>query len=359
MRVLYDHTAFIPPFGGVAKYHVEVMKRLPPHMYILSAIGSGNQYLRESGLGHFTLSKHIRGAKYWMTPVTATMMRFARYDIYHPTTYDAHLQFLPKRKKIVVTVHDLNMVTVPQYYRDVNRVWPSLADQKKVTQRADRIIAVSENTKGDLINYWNIPEEKITTIYHGITPVLDDLSPERVFPFDYILYVGARNTYKNFYNCLCAFRQINSRFKDIKFVCTGLAFSSDEKRLIDGFGLTNEVFGISASEEQMARLYRDAKLFVYPSFYEGFGMPILEAMQNHCPVALSNASCFPEVAKDAAAYFDPNNVDDMIDAMLKIIEQDSYRDTLIRMGDSRFRNFSWEKCAEKHMNLYKTVSRYM
>ncbi len=80
-------------------------------------------------------------------------MRVARYDIYHPTTYDAHLQWLPKGKKVVVTVHDLNMVTVPQYYRDVNRVWPSLADQKKVTQRADHIIAVSENTKGDLINY--------------------------------------------------------------------------------------------------------------------------------------------------------------------------------------------------------------
>ena len=74
MKVFYDHTAFIPPFGGVAKYHVEVMKRLPPHMYVLSAIGSGNQYLRESGLGHCTLPRHLRGSKYWMTPITAAMI---------------------------------------------------------------------------------------------------------------------------------------------------------------------------------------------------------------------------------------------------------------------------------------------
>lgn len=355
MKVFYDHTAFIPPFGGVAKYHVEVMKRLPPHMYVLSAIGSGNQYLRESGLGHCTLPRHLRGSKYWMTPITAAMMRVAQYDIYHPTTYDAHLQWLPKGKKVVVTVHDLNMVTVPQYYRDVNRVWPSLADQKKVTQRADHIIAVSENTKGDLINYWNIPEEKITTIYHGIGPALKNLSPERVFPFDYILYVGARNSYKNFNNCLYAFRQINHRFRDIKFVCTGLAFSPGEKRLTESLGLTNEVFGISASEEQMARLYRDAKLFVYPSFYEGFGMPILEAMQYRCPVALSDASCFPEVAGDAAIYFNPDNTDDMVHAMSKIIEEDSYRDTLIRLGNLRVKSFSWEKCAEEHMKIYSTL----
>lgn len=355
MKVFYDHTAFIPPFGGVAKYHVEVMKRLPPHMYVLSAIGSGNQYLRESGLGHCTLPRYLRGSKYWMTPITAAMMRVAQYDIYHPTTYDAHLQWLPKGKKVVVTVHDLNMVTVPQYYRDVNRVWPSLADQKKVTQRADHIIAVSKNTKCDLINYWNIPEEKITTIYHGIGPALKNLSPERVFPFDYILYVGARNSYKNFNNCLYAFRQINHRFRDIKFVCTGLAFSPGEKRLTESLGLTNEVFGISASEEQMARLYRDAKLFVYPSFYEGFGMPILEAMQYRCPVALSDASCFPEVAGDAAIYFNPDNTDDMVHAMSKIIEEDSYRDTLIRLGNLRVKSFSWEKCAEEHMKIYSTL----
>lgn len=355
MRVFYDHTAFIPPFGGVAKYHVEIMKRLPSKAYILSAVGSGNQYLRESGLGHCTLPCHFRGSKYWMAPVTAAMMRCARYDIYHPTTYDAHLQWLPKGKKVVVTVHDLNMVTVPQYYRDVNRVWPSLADQKKITQRADHIIAVSENTKSDLINYWNIPEEKITTIYHGIGPVINDLNSERVFPFDYILYVGARNTYKNFNNCLCAFRQINGRFKDIKFVCTGLAFSSDEKKLIESLGLTNEVFGISASEEQMARLYRDALLFVYPSFYEGFGMPILEAMQYHCPVALSNTSCFPEIAQEAATYFDPHEEDEMADVMLKIVDQDAFREELVRNGDRCVRAFSWDKSAFRHMEVYRSL----
>lgn len=355
MRVLYDHTAFIPPFGGVAKYHVEVMKRLPPHMYILSAIGSGNQYLRESGLGHFTLSKHIRGAKYWMTPVTATMMRFARYDIYHPTTYDAHLQFLPKRKKIVVTVHDLNMVTVPQYYRDVNRVWPSLADQKKVTQRADHIIAVSENTKGDLINYWNIPEEKITTIYHGITPVLDDLSPERVFPFDYILYVGHRSAYKNFGNCLRAFRSINNIHKTLNLVCTGVRFQKNELDQISKLKLENRVFAISATEEQMARLYRDAQLFVYPSYYEGFGMPILEAMQYHCPVVLSDASCFPEIAQDAACYFDPHSEGKMAEVMLDVIDDVSLRNALIQRGNVRIRNFSWEKSADRHMAVYKSL----
>ena len=255
----------------------------------------------------------------------------------------------------MVTVHDLNMVTVPQYYRDVNRVWPSLADQKKVTQRADHIIAVSENTKGDLINYWNIPEEKITTIYHGIGPALKNLSPERVFPFDYILYVGHRNAYKNFNNCLRAFKSINNIHKMLNLVCTGVRFQKNELAQISKLKLENRVFAVSATEEQMARLYRDALLFVYPSYYEGFGMPILEAMQYHCPVVLSDASCFPEIAQDAAYYFDPHNEGKMAEVMLDVIDNVSLRNTLIQKGDIRIRNFSWGESANGHMAVYKSL----
>ena len=115
------------------------------------------------------------------------------------------------------------------------------------------------------------------------------------------------------------------------------------------------VIHVSADEALMYRLYRDAELFVFPSLYEGFGLPILEAMAAQCPIALSNTSCFPEIAKNAGAYFDPYSIDSIFEIMDKIITDSKYRKELIEEGNVRVRDFSWETCAQQHLELYKTL----
>lgn len=105
----------------------------------------------------------------------------------------------------------------------------------------------------------------------------------------------------------------------------------------------------------MNKLYQNAVMFVFPSLYEGFGMPILEAMANHCPALLADASCFPEIAGDSALYFEPNSVDDMTDKMIHVAQDNELRTTLIKLGDDRVKSFSWKKCADKHYELYSEL----
>ena len=115
------------------------------------------------------------------------------------------------------------------------------------------------------------------------------------------------------------------------------------------------VIHVRADEQMMSMLYRDALFFVFPSLSEGFGMPILEAWAHHCPVALSNTSCFPEIAGDAGLYFDPYEEDDMFSAMLRLVEDTNLRSELVLKGNNRVLQFSWQQCAKKHLDVYKSL----
>ena len=108
-------------------------------------------------------------------------------------------------------------------------------------------------------------------------------------------------------------------------------------------------------DEQLNQLLANALAFIYPSLYEGFGMPILEAMSNSCPVVLSNASCFPEIAQDAGLYFDPKDIEDMYYKMSLMVEDEELRMNLIAKGNERVKDFSWEKCANQHIEVYKSL----
>jgi glycosyltransferase involved in cell wall biosynthesis len=138
-------------------------------------------------------------------------------------------------------------------------------------------------------------------------------------------------------------------------VCTGKSFTRNELQYIKELKLEKNIIYISATEEQMVRLYRDAELFVYPSYYEGFGLPLLEAMVCDCPIICSNTSCFPEIAQDAACYFDPYSQDEMYMAIMEVLTHASLRDQLILKGKERVRFFSWAKTAQEHLDVYKSL----
>jgi glycosyltransferase involved in cell wall biosynthesis len=173
-------------------------------------------------------------------------------------------------------------------------------------------------------------------------------------PESYLLYVGDRARYKNFRTFFLAYAMLARSRPDLHLVCVSpKRFRRAELDLIEGFGLERRCIHLRANDRQLAFLYRNAALFVYPSLYEGFGLPILEAFAADCPVALSDASCFPEIAGEAAVYFDPSSVTSIAGALESGLSCRASRQRLIRGGRERLKRFSWAATAEKTAAVYE------
>jgi glycosyltransferase involved in cell wall biosynthesis len=142
---------------------------------------------------------------------------------------------------------------------------------------------------------------------------------------------------------------------DLRLVCTGKPFDNAEMQFLKSLGILDRTSCLFASEAELKNLYATALLFVYPSLYEGFGIPILEAFAMNCPMAISNTSCFPEVAGDAALYFDPQSIDEMRSVMENAILSPSLRNELVLKGQERLKLYSWRKCAEETAKVYQKV----
>jgi glycosyltransferase involved in cell wall biosynthesis len=278
------------------------------------------------------------------------------FDIYHQTHYDPYaFKYLSSIKKSVTTIYDMNFFVIPEIYKDYPCPW-LFKWQEESAKSADKIIAVSKNTKNNLMSIWKIPDKKIDVIYLGIENInLDDYDLSRKYEKPYLLFVGTRLLYKNFENYLKAFKLILEKNNDLLLVCTGYSFTKDEKHLLEELHLDNKVDIISADERTMVNLYRNAELFVYPSLYEGFGIPLLEAMSCQCPIICSNTSCFPEISGDAAFYFDPYSLENMVEATLEVLNNSSLKQKLVENGLERIKEFSWKTCADKHAALYKAL----
>lgn len=360
MRVLYDHQIFSSQkYGGVSKYFAEIINVLNKDIDIsIAAWLSNNEYSMRYGLFDHTPffpKKNFRGKGLLMEklgiPRSIYEIIKGNYDILHVTSDDDYCLPFLKKKPLVITYHDVNFLTDRDYSeRRSNR-------QKKYVGRADKIVAVSQHTKEDMLKYFDIPEEKIVVIHHGVSKTeIPNSKKERILPYDYILYVGMRHGYKNFERFVKAFALIKDKYPEVKIVCTRNAFSPSELALFCEVGIEEDRMVVfPANEIDLACLYRDALFFIYPSIYEGFGMPILEAMINGCPTLLANASCFPEIAQNAAEYFDPYDIDSIKICLDRMLCDKNLRDEVAARGLQHVANFSWEKCAYKHLELYKSL----
>ena len=143
-----------------------------------------------------------------------------------------------------------------------------------------------------------------------------------------------------------------NREKDIKLICVGPPFSSGEMEILSGLGISNQSIAINVDDNSLNDLYSGALVFVYPSLYEGFGMPILEAFANNCPVCLSNTSCFPEIAGNAGVYFDPYDQESILGAITKVIYDTAYAKEIRKEGQTRLADFSWKKTAKETLISY-------
>lgn len=383
MKVLYDHQIFQHQrFGGVSRYFAEIMKNLPSDVdWDVSIKYTFNEYLKDLNLpgivwqeqlakdAHFLEGMTFRGKKRLFSYAermfpskypdflqmnqqqTLERIKSQDFDIFHPTFFDDYYLDLLKGKPYVLTVHDMIFELYPEFVNSIGHV----KKKKKLMDGAAHLIAVSENTKQDIINIYGIDSDKVSVIHHASSLTEQECEIQGL-PESYLLYVGDRRMgYKNFKFLLSSIRSILLENKDLFLVCTGDGFSFKEGYYISQLDLTDKVITMFVSDKQMYSFYQKARMFIYPSYYEGFGIPILEAFQAHCPIVLPNASCFPEVAADAGCYFSPKSPTDLRKRVDLLLNDVSYREEQIKKGTGRLRDFSWQTSAEKTLEVYKKV----
>lgn len=359
MRVLYDHQIFhMQKFGGISRYFVELMSRLPKDvMFNNKIVFTENVYLRDADdrFSKGIAIPQFRGRNRFIGPVNKLLSDMAiskgEYDLFHPTYYNPY--FLRHLKRpYVITVHDM----IHEKFSDMfAKDDPTRAYKKETIVNADKVIAISQNTKDDIINLYGLPEDKIEVVYLGHSVNNNTVSEVENLPTDYILYVGQRGGYKNFARLLRAFSNIHRSFPEVKLVCTGSPFNSEENQLINTLGVKDDVMHYFVTDSQLTYLYQHALCFVYPSLYEGFGIPILEAFAAKCPLALSDTSCFPEIARNGGAYFNPYEVDNIADTLTEIISDGELRKEMIAKGTDVLSLYSWDKMASETAEIYKSV----
>ncbi len=263
----------------------------------------------------------------------------------------------------VVTIHGLEFERCPQFYPSFHRFY-----LKKVTKyavsRAKKIIAVSNNTKKDLVELYKVPPNKIMVIYHG-------LNKERNvsgFRFHvscfkkYILFLGTKEKKKNISNLIKAFEILKDRYKiPHRLILAGREpnkrFYKPEKieDILKKSRYKKDIINLDfVSEDKKKELFQKAALFIYPSFYEGFGMPILEAQIAGTPVITSNISALPEIAGDGAMKITPHNIEEIAQAMYKIISDKNTAQNLINKGYQNIKKFSWQTCAQETLSVLLT-----
>jgi len=299
----------------------------------------------------------------WGRIISLQKKIFSGFDIVHNP---APFPLLTKPgKHYVSTIHDLIPVLFPEW--DLfPRVMSSKLHFPKLIGDSDRIIAVSHNTKRDLMSTYGVPEDKISVIYEGASGSYRELSPLTVAAIrrkynlsnPFVLFVGTLEPRKNIPTLLKAFSVCKKKIPTLKLVIVGQKgwkyaeiFST-----LAHLHLENEVIFLQyVPHEDLPGIFNAADLFVYPSLYEGFGLPPLEAMQCGVPVITSNTSSLPEIVGEGGAMVSPYNVQELADMMSLLLSDDNLRKENIRYGLSRAQMFSWEKCAQQTQKVYDEI----
>jgi glycosyltransferase involved in cell wall biosynthesis len=364
MKVFYDHQIYSSQvYGGVSRYFYELINLFGDNEQIdplLDVRFSNNYYIRNLGTRSpysFFKNWNFSGKNRILERInrlhTLSLLKKNDYDIFHPTFYNPYFIKHLDGKPFVLTVMDF----IHEFYPELPNAAGELASKKTLIEKAERIICISQNTKNDLLKLYDVPKEKVDVIYLAQADLgTSDKQCSVAFPEKFILFMGQRKYYKNFKVLLKSFSKISKEFPDCYLFCAGGgSFNQEEISLIEKFSVTNKLMQFNLSDYELKCAYQKAQTFVFPSDYEGFGIPTLEAFANGCPVILSNASCFSEIGGEAAMYFEKNCVEDLSSKMIEVLQNKDLRDNLIAKGAERNKQFSWEKTTAKTLELYKKV----
>jgi glycosyltransferase involved in cell wall biosynthesis len=386
MKVLYDHQIFSSfAFGGVSRIFIELMNAFshdPEIEFNLSIQYTDNEYFKDAECnihvhpymkrifdgGSIALPMHMARnfivnrinnyRKYENRKYSEKIISEGQFDVFHPTYYDPYFLDYLHNKPFVLTVYDLIYELFPKYFPHSRKF---LERKSLLIQKAAKIIAISETTKTDLMKFYEVPAGKIDVIYLANslkvgTGLHFTNNADRKLPERYLLYVGNRALYKNFLFFIESIVPLLTKDKTLSVVCAGgKNFSHTEKQLFHTWGVEHNLFYSPVNDEILTSLYKNALAFVFPSLYEGFGIPILEAFACNCPVLISNTSSLPEIAGGACLSFDPKDKTSILDVVKQMLSNESLRSELRKKGKERVNFFSWGHTAEETKRIYESI----
>ncbi len=367
MRILYDHQVFsLQDAGGASRYHYQLIRNLQTttDVEIELLMGLNASVMPFAGLepGRTRISSLATGikpgtARYVANELLSSVVAplRGRFDIYHPTLYRA----LPwvRRRRLVVTHHDCTHERFPQLFPNAAAI---VKTKRKLFAQADAILCVSASSQSDLLHFYPVAKKKTHVVLHGFSPLPPPEEgqtagvPPEAFP--YLLYVGSRARYKNFHHLLDAFSHSGLAGDFHLLAVGGGEWTPEEQARIAELRLSRFITLIAkAGEATLARVYRNATLFVYPSLYEGFGFPPLEAMSLGCPVLVNRTSSLPEICGDAAFYFDSAGPEGLARVLVATLADSAGLQAKRRLGTEQVRLYDWGRSARNTLSVYREV----
>ncbi|ACK64158.1 glycosyl transferase group 1 [Rippkaea orientalis PCC 8801] len=363
MKILYDGEIYSNQVaGGINRYFANIISRLPSDFTPSLIVESSPElnYPVHPNLKSLWWYKRFRPERLRILTdklYSNAINKFNHFDLAHPTYYSlVTRQPLDNYKcPIVITVYDMIHELLPQ---QVPYSSHGISIKSKAIKSAQAIICISENTKKDLVNLYSIPEHKISVTYLAAEIDVSLSYGSEVVPKDpYYLYIGSRAKYKNFDRLLLAFAKTISAQSDLKLCVIGSPFNEKEAKRIAELKLGDhlENYGY-VSDSHLAKLYRNSMALVYPSLYEGFGIPPLEAMSCQTAVIAANSSSLPEVVDDAGLLFNPESTDELAEQLIFLLNHPIERENLITKGYARSKLFTWEKTVAETIDVYRSLT---
>ena len=367
-KIIVDSISLLSPLTGIGRYTYEISKELlskKDDFDVTFFYGYHSKKLLQP-----TTNSEIKNIKSLLTKnqfikkVARKVLMFTS-RIASPT-YDIYWQpnFIPndgvKAKKIVTSVHDFSFILHKEYHPKERIEYFEKYFFTNVA-KSDMIITGSEFSKQEILEQLNFYNEQVQVIYHGINhdlfKIYNDSKVNFELPEKFIFSVGSIEPRKNLAGLLKAYNSLNKEFKkEYKLVLAGFKGWENEEiiNLIEQDKENIHYLGF-VSDSELAKVYNLASLFVFPSFYEGFGLPVLEAMACGTPVLCSNTTSLPEVGGDAVVYCDPNNVNDIAEKMEIVLSDEKLQQEVIEKGLKRVKQFTWEKAAQEHLRVFRNL----
>lgn len=363
MKIAFDHQIFTQQaYGGISRYFVRLADELismNDDLRVFAPIYR-NRYIKDLPKNN-VVGREIKKLPAKSTRLCASLNRYVggraikRFSpkILHETYYTGY-PLNVKGAARVLTVYDM----IHEKFADKFPNRDKTSHHKRIAvERADHIISISHSTKRDLCDIFGVSSNKVSVVHLGFDKFTEtanhafSLIDNRPF----LLFVGNRGGYKNFAGLLRAVASRKELYETFDIIAFGgSSFNLSEKKLIQSLGLREgSVHHFNGADSRLGYLYKCASALVYPSLYEGFGLPPLEAMAHGCPVVTSNTSSMPEVVGQAGEYFTPVYIEEQAQAICNVVFDKTYRDTLIQRGTERIEGFSWKSCAEQTRDVYK------
>lgn len=375
MRIGFDGKRAVQNFTGLgnySRYIADILCRFyPENEYILYApkkrdnkrLDALTEKYRQLRLVYPATPFRKKFSSLWRISGITRQLEDEEVDIFHGLSNELPLNIRKSHIKSIVTIHDLIFLRYPQYYHFIDRKIYTYKF-RKACENADKIIAISECTKRDIIQYFHIPNDKIEVVYQGCDPVFEqsvgnekkeEVRSKYHLPTRYILNVGSIEERKNALLIAQALQQLP---QDIHLVIVGRRTPYTEKieRFANENGLTSRVHILhNVPFEDLPAIYQSAEVFAYPSYFEGFGIPIIEALHSGIPVVAATGSCLEEAGGPDSMYVNPDSADEASRAFEEILSNPEKKKLMIEKGKEFVKRFAEKKQANQIMDIYNSI----